>query len=152
MGLFLGTVTKWQVDSWKRVRNATTGTQYLLNTNRIDSVRTCTGGLSVNFYYFDNPFDYRDNGHYMVITMTLAQLITQMDTAMSHTHITLPCYQNNDPTLTIANITVPVHDLTYAVLDDNSATRSWVAGTLDGWKYMKVLVNLTPAAILALVV
>jgi len=151
MGLFLGTVMKWQKDSWKRVRNSTTGTQYLLNTNRVSDIRI-NSDLTISLFYFDNPFDYRDNGSYMVSNMTAAQLITQMDTAMSHASITIPCYVNNDPTLTTYNITGPVHDLVYAVLDNNSLTRSWLVGTLDGWDTKRLLVNLTPAQILALAV
>jgi len=151
MALFLGTVMKWQADSWKRVRNATTGTQYLLNTNRVSDIRINID-LTISLFYFDNPCDYRDNGHYMVLNMTAAEIITQMDTAMSHASITIPCYVNNDPTLTTYNITGPISDLIYAVLDDNSLTRSWLYGNIDGWKTKKLLVNLTPAQILALAV
>ena len=148
--LFLATVVRWQIDSWKRVRNANTGTQYLLNTNRLDSIIERTGVSTL--YYFDNPFDERDRGNYMILALTRAQLITQMDTALGHNSITLNVYTNNNPLLATVATTIAVGNFAYAVVDTNNATRSWVTYTDVGWDIKTVLVNHTLAAMLALVV
>jgi hypothetical protein len=150
--LFLATVARWQCDSWKRVRSATTGTQYLLNTNRLDSIIPRAGGLISTLYYFDNPLDYRDRGNYMILIMTRAQLITQMDTALGHASITLNMYTDNKPSLGTVATTIAVGNFAYAVADENDATRSWVTYTEAGWDIKTVLVNHTLAAMLALVV
>ena len=148
--LFLATVVRWQIDSWKRVRNANTGTQYLLNTNRLDSIIERVGVSTL--YYFDNPFDERDRGNYMILALTRAQLITQMDTALGHASITLNVYTNNNPLLATVATTIAVGNFAYAVVDTNNATRSWVTYTDVGWDIKTVLVNHTLAAMLALVV
>jgi len=148
--LFLATVVRWQIDSWKRVRNANTGTQYLLNTNRLDSIIERAGVSTL--YYFDNPFDERDRGNYMILALTRAQLITQMDTALGHASITLNVYTNNNPALATVATTIAVGNFAYAVADVNNAARSWVTYTEVGWDIKTVLVNHTLAAMLALVV
>ena len=145
--LFLGTVLRWQADSWKRVRG--TSTQYLLNTNRIDSVRNVDNRCSL--YYFDNPFDDRDSGHWMVISMTPANLIIQMDTALTNNSMTISVYPNNDRTEATADQTIGVAYFAYAVADVNDATKSWVTYATAGWDIKTVLVNHTLAALLAMV-
>jgi hypothetical protein len=150
--LFLATVVRWQCDSWKRVRNATTGTQYLLNTNRLDSIIPRANGAISTLYYFDNPLDYRDRGNYMILPLTVAELITQMDTALGHASITLDMYTNNDPTQVTVATTIAVGNFAYAVADVNDSTRSWVTYAEAGWDIKTVLVNHTLAAMLALVV
>ena len=147
--LFLATVSKWATDSWKRVRSSP-GTQYLLNTNRLDSIIEKDGRGTL--YYFDNPFDERDSGHYMVVNLSRASLITQMDTALGHNSITLNVYTNNNPLLATVATTIAVGNFAYAVVDTNNATRSWVTYTDVGWDIKTVLVNHTLAAMLALVV
>jgi len=148
--LFLGTVVRWQADSWKRVRDTATGTQYLLNTNRLDSIIERSGVSTL--YYFDNPFDERDRGNYMILALTAAQLITQMDTAASHAYMTMHVYTNNTPALGTTDISIHTGNFAYAVADVNDATRSWVTYTEGGWDIKTVLVNHTLAALLALVV
>ena len=150
MALFLARVSKWQVDSWKRIGTTAGGTYYLLNTNRLDSMRDTDQRTSL--YYFDNPFDHRDAGHYMVISdHTVAQVIVHMDTALAHNSITLAIYPDNDNTETPVDTEIPVGDFAYAVADQNGATRSWVTYTEAGWDIKTVLVNATLAALLAMV-
>jgi hypothetical protein len=148
--LCIATVARWQADSWKRVRNTTTGTQYLLNTNRFDSIIERHGVSTL--YYFDNPFDERDRGNYMILVLTAAQLITQMDTALSHNYMTVHVYTNNTPALGTTDVSINVANFAYAVVDANNATRSWVTYCESGWDIKTVLVNHTLAALLALVV
>ena len=147
--LFLGTVVRWQANSWKRVRNETTGTQYLLNTNRLDSIIERSGVSTL--YYFDNPFDHRDRGNYMILALTAAQLITQMDTSLTHTYLTMDVYTENDPTQATVETTIAVAYFAYAVADVNNSARSWVTYVESGWDIKTVLVNHTLAALLALV-
>ena len=146
--LFLATVSKWQADSWKRVRSRP-GTQYLLNTNRLDSI--IEKATRSTLYYFDNPFDERDRGNYMVVSKTRAELIAYMDTALTHNSMTLSMYTNNDPTLATVDTEISVAYFAYAVVDINVATRSWVTYAESGWDIKTVLVNHTLAAILAMV-
>lgn len=148
--LFTAVVTKWQADSWKRVL-ASTGTTYLLNTNRLNDIRV--HGNYASLFYSDNPFDYRDSPRYMELNKTVAQLITQMDTALTHNSMTLSVYPNNDVTKTAESITIDVADFAGATAD-NDATKSWVTYFKSGWKGWErhtVLVNQTIAVLLALV-
>jgi len=145
MALFMAFVSKWQTDSWKRVRDASPGTYYLLNSNRLDSIIEKKGDATL--YYFDNPFDARDAGHYMVLDQSVADLILQMDTAMAHASVTLPIYPNNDPTETAEDTTIAVKDIAWAVLDANNASRAWVGMSEDGWDFKEVLVNRTAVQI-----
>jgi len=147
--LFLATVVRWQINSWKRVRNETTGTEYLLNTIRLDSIIERHGVSTL--YYFDNPFDHRDRGNYMIITKTAAELIVQMDTAATHSYLSMDVYTNNDPTLATEETTIHMGNFAYAVADVNNSARSWVTYTEVGWDSKTVLVNHTLAALLALV-
>jgi len=155
--LFLVHVMSWQADSWKRVRGAVNGvsahgTEYLLNTNRMDSIRVRTGtaadGTS-SLYYFDNPFDHRDSGHYMVLGHCVDDLILEINHPLDHGSITLDVYTDNDPTLATVATEIGVAYFAYAVADINVDTRSWVTYAESGWDIKKVLVNNTLAALLA---
>lgn len=58
--LFAATVLKWQTnqpEGWNRVRDKTNGTDYLLNANRLDGIRTNAADSKISLYYFDNPFE-----------------------------------------------------------------------------------------------
>jgi len=151
--LFLATVARWQCDSWKRVRNATTGTQYLLNTtgnagqNRVDSIIERHGVSTL--YYFDNPFDEKDRGNYMILVLTAAQIITQMDLAPVHNSLTLTTYLNNNPNLATTDVEIGLAYFAYAVADTNNAARSWVTYNESGWDTKTVLVNNTLANLLS---
>ncbi len=144
--LFLGTVLSWQTDSWKRVR-ASGGTQYLLNTNRLDSI--IEKHSRATLYYFDNPYDHRDSGHYMVLSMTVAQVTTQMDTAASHASLTLEVFPDNDRTQTPVDTEISMAYFAYAVADTYDATHSWVTYVDAGWDIKTVLVDQTLAELLA---
>ena len=149
--LFLATVARWQADSWKRVRNATTGTQYLLNTNRLDSLIPRLNNTVSTLYYFDNPFDDRDRGNYMILGLSVADVIIQMNTALTNNSMTISVYPNNDRTEATADQTIGVAYFAYAVADVNDATKSWVTYATAGWDIKTVLVNHTLAALLAMV-
>ena len=140
--IFPDLVMKWQADSWKRVLDPVNGTSYLLNTNRMDSIRELPNG-DVSLYYFDNPYDYRDNGHYMVINSTLAMMIAAMDAVAAHATLTVHAYLKNDPTLATSDIEIPMADVAYAIAQTNHATRSWLTYADKGWDMTTILVNNT---------
>jgi hypothetical protein len=146
--LFLADVTKWQANSWKRVQGA--HVEYLLNTNRLDSIIEKHGVATL--YYFDNPFDYRDSGHFMTIDMSVAEVIAQMDTALAHHSITLDMFPNNDITKTPVSTEISVADFAFAVTDHHDATHSWVVYTESGWDIKAVLVDHVLAGILGQVI
>jgi len=155
--LFIATVYKWQVPGQKRILNAeATGDSYLLNTNSLDGIRdrSLLQVAKSSLYYFDNPFDYRCNSHYMVIDHSLAQVIAHMDLAMTHTHMSLNVYPKDDPTAaTVAHVFFN-WQIAYAraVPDSYYATQSYVWVREDlGFKVKRIRVNHTLAAILALV-
>lgn len=151
MALFIGTVMKWQTpkhQNKKRVRDTTNGTAYILNTNRLDSIRA-HGATESSLYYFDNPFNHRDSGCYMEVVKTPAELIAYFDTSQ-HTHITLPVFPKNDPTETAANVTIGTINFAYAVVSLTDTTHSWVTYTDSGYGIHTVLVEYTLAQMIAL--
>jgi hypothetical protein len=155
--LFIARVHKWEDRSKKRVLSEeATGDSYLLNVNSIDGLiakPNLTNGKS-SMYYFDNPFDHRDNSHYMVTDHTAAQIIAHIDTAMTHQHMSLNVYPTDDPTeSTVAHI-FKVADVAYAraVPDYYSATQSYIfIRENQGFKLKRYRVNHTIIQILALV-
>ena len=160
--LFSATVTKWQGVSHgvsKRVR-ATTGTTYLLNTNRLDGIRTNADDDLLSLYYFDNILDHRESGHYMELTVTdggqrgqLASLILLMDTVPTHTHMTLPIYPNMDSTETPVDTVIEIGNFAFAaaVADSGSTTDSIVYYAEDAFKLVRARVKLTLVELLALI-
>jgi hypothetical protein len=153
MALFTATVMKWQTgkhQDWKRVRDTTNGTSYILNTYRLDSIRAHgTAGTQSSLYYFDNPFNHRDSGCYMEVVKTPAELIAYMDTSQ-HTHITLPIFPDNDPTNTAVSTTIGTIHFAYAVVHETNSAYSWVTYTDSGLGIHTVLVEYTLAQMIAL--
>jgi hypothetical protein len=161
--LFIAKVYKWQTnqpEGWNRVRDNDgtypTGTDYLLNVNRIDGLREkyIETWQSASLYYFDNPFDNRDNSHYMEISdHTLAWIIAHMDVTPTHTHMDLEVFPDMDHTETPVTTTIPIDNFSFAVAvtDAHSATQSYVYYVDSGWKFKRCRVNQTLAQLLALV-
>jgi len=161
--LFLATVLKWQTnqpEGWNRVRDDTNGTSYLLNTNRLDGIRTNAADSKLSLYYFDNPFDNRDNSHYMELTVTdggqrgqLASIILEMDTVPTHKYMDLSIYPDMDVTQTAVTTAIPIENFAFAVAveDTYSATQSFVYYVDSGWRFKRCRVNHTLAEILALI-
>jgi hypothetical protein len=154
--LFLATVTKWQTrkpDTDKRVRDTTNGTQYLLNTNRLDGIRAMTSAAYSSLYYFENPFDHRCNSGYMEVHLTVAQLKTQADTVPTHVYMTLPIYPNMDSTKTPVDTTIPIGNFAWGVVvaDSGNTTDSLVYYVTSGNKLVRARVKLTLAQLLALI-
>jgi hypothetical protein len=160
--LFIATVTKWQVPGQKRVLDDTNGTAYLLNTNSLDGIRVKTATKS-SLYYFDNPFDHRDNSHYMELLLPVNDylqvlgLIHWIDASMTHFHVTLPILPKDDPAATAVDHGFKLPDIAFArnvayVSGQTSDTHSYVWIRADeGWRVTRYLVDLSIAEILALV-
>lgn len=157
MALFSAVIMKWQTgkhQDWKRVRDTTNGTTYILNTNRLDSWRAHgSAGTQSSLYYFDNPGNHRDAGCYMELVKTPAQLITLCDTSQ-HGHITLPIFKKNDATQSTVNTTILTANFAYAVAletnDGSTSATSWVTYVDSGFDIKTVLVNYTLAQMIAL--
>ena len=152
--LFLATVYKWETHD-KRVRNATTGTQYLLNTNRIDGILDKTSGQTVrsSYYYFENPFDSRDNSHYLVEGHSVAELIAHIDVVPTHTHMNLSLFPDGDHNETPVTTVIPIDNFAWAVAttDAHSATQSNICYVENGNKIKRGRVNQSLAQLLTLV-
>ena len=151
MTLFTGTIFKWQTgkhQNWKRVRDTTNGTAYILNTYRLDSIRA-KGTTKSSLYYFDNPFNHRDAGCYMEVEKTPAELIAYMDTSQ-HTHITLPIFPDNATANTAVDTTIQTVHFAYAVVHETDSSVSWVTYTDSGLGIHTVLVDYTLAEMIAL--
>lgn len=152
--LFLATVMKWERRKGdKRVQNETTGTQYLLNTNRLDGMRVMTSTAYTSLYYFDNPFNHRENSAYMEVYLTVAQLKTQCDTTPTNVYMTLPIYPSMNTAKTTVNTTINIGSFAFAVAvaDSGSTTDSLVYYTDGAFKLVKCRVALTLAQLLALI-
>jgi hypothetical protein len=153
--LFSATVYKWEDRDAKRVFSEVDGTTYILNTNGITNLiakPNLTYGKS-SMYYFDNPFDSRDQSHYMVTDHTAAEIIAHMDHAADSLDITLAVLPTGDPTESTENHTFGIWQVAYAraVTDSYYATQSyvWVRENL-GFKVKRLRVSMTLTAILAL--
>ena len=154
--LFLATVMKWttkKATGKSRVRDTTNGTQYLLNTNRLDGIRAMTDTTYSSLYYFDNPFDRRESSGYMEVHLTVAQLKTQIDTTPTKTYMTLPIYPSMDSTKSTVDTTIPIDNFSsaVAVADSGSATDSIVVYVESGFRLVRARVALTLTQLLALV-
>jgi hypothetical protein len=162
--LFNATVLKWQTngaDGWNRVRDKSAGTAYLLNTNRLDGIRTNAADSKISLYYFDNPFDNRDSPHYMELTVDmkmqratmLLEIIAQMDTVPTHTHMGLKIFPDMDHSETSVTTDIPIANFAFAVAvtDTHSATQSYVYYVDSGWRFKRCRVEQSLAELLALI-
>lgn len=138
MAFFMESIFKWQCDSWKRVTG--TYSRYMLNTNRLSDIREHSSGSSL--YYFDNPWNEKDSGAYMVVNSTPTELKTQMDRNFAVGTTTVDVYKNNDPTLSTSELTLPNEYIAYAIMDKNSIFRTWITyAEAGGWDLKTILVN-----------
>ena len=135
---FMESVFKWQKDSWKRVTG--TYSRYMLNTNRLSDIRAHSDGASL--YYFDNPWNDKDSGAYMVVDSTPAELIVHMDSSFAVNTITVDVYLNNDPSESTSELVLPCEYIAYAIVDKNSIFRTWITyAEAGGWDLKTILVN-----------
>jgi len=101
--IFLTSVLQWRDsrDSSTRIsaREADTGREFLLNTNRISDLRDLSTLVipRCSFNYSDNPGDRREGLSYVECDLSSAQVITQFDTAPHSYAITLPIVPYNHP-------------------------------------------------------
>jgi hypothetical protein len=154
--LFSTVITKWQTtkpEGSNRVKDKTNGTTYLLNTNRLDGMRDMSSGTQASLYYFDNPFNSRDNSHYMEITHTVAAIVAHMDTVPTHTHMDLKIFPDMDHSETSVTTVIPIDNFAFAtaVDDAHSATQSYVWYVDSGWNFKRCRVEQSLAELLALV-
>jgi hypothetical protein len=154
--LFTTTVLKWQTnqpEGWNRVKDKTSGTTYLLNTNRIDGIRDIPSKAQTSLYYFDNPFNNRDNSHYMEIGHTVAALILHIDTVPTHTHMALKIFPGMDHSETSVETTIPIENFAFAtaVDDAHSDTQSYVWYVDSGWNFKRCRVEQSLVELLALI-
>jgi hypothetical protein len=161
--LFIAKVRRWQTNGAigdRRVKpftgTAPFGTDYLLNTNRIDGLqeRYLDTWQACNMYYFDNPFNNRDNSHYMEISdHTVAWIIAHMDTTPTHTHMDMSVFPDEDHTQTPVTTVIHIRDFAFAraVDDSHAATQSYVWYVDKAWEFKRCRVNHTLAQLLALI-
>lgn len=147
-------VQRWQADSWKRVRFTEDiwgiGDYYILNTIRFDSIREIAD-KTCSLYYFDNPYDHRDSGSYMVINEDLEDLIEYIDLPLTHNSLTLNVYEDNQPDGDTEEIEISVANFAYATFYLGDPMRSWVTYSEAGWGLKTVLVDEFLLTILAAV-
>jgi hypothetical protein len=151
--LFLATVLSWDTKNKDRVRDNTNGTQYLLNTYNLDGMRALTNASNSGLYYIDNPDDQKSPPKYMTVALSVAQLKTQINTAASHSLMTINIYPNMDSTKTPVATTIPIYNFSRAVVvaDSGSTTDSLVYYYESGNKFIKARVKHTLAQLLALI-
>ena len=154
--LFEATVYKWQVPGQKRVLDATNGTNIILNTNSLDGIRdrSVLAVARSSMYYFDNPFDHRDNSHYMVIGDSLAQVITHMDASPTSNEFTVNVYPDDDTTKTVVAHTFKVADVARIINGTGSLTDvcSYLYVRADeGFRIIRYLININQREFMALI-
>jgi hypothetical protein len=154
--LFAATVMKFQTvkaDRDRRVRDTTTGTSFLLNTNRVTGIRAMTDTAYSSLYYIENPFDNREHKEYMELHMTVAAISTQINTTPTYLTMTLPEYPKMDSTKSTVNTIIPIQNFAWAVAvaDSGSATDSIVYYIESGFKLKRARVALTLVQLLALI-
>lgn len=144
--LFEAAVYKWQVPGQRRVLDSTSGTPYIINTNSLDGIRdkSLLQVARSSMYYFDNPFDYRDNSHYMEIDHSLAQVIAHMDASPVSIDFTVAVYPNDDITASTVNHTFKVADVAYVAecTGTKHDSYSWLYVRSDeGFKIIRYLID-----------
>ena len=151
--LFKATVLSWDSAHKDRVRDKVNGTQYLLNTYNLDGMRALTNAANTGLYYIDNPEDQKSAPKYMTMTLSVAQLKIQIDTAASHQLMTMAVYPSMNSTKTPVNTTIPICNFSraVAVADSGSATDSLVYYYTSGNKMVRARVQHTIDALLALI-
>ena len=137
--LFSATVLKWEAIGTKtRVANATNGTMFLLNGNRIQGLEVRATSYS-KFLYADNPNDQREKLAYIEATDTVANITTDIDKTFSSLLMSFAFYTDNDSTLATFTRSINSKDIIYVRKDPAaSATRSWIM-YLEGSKKRELL-------------
>jgi hypothetical protein len=103
MALFVARVLKWEDvrDSSNRIsgREATTGRQFILNTNRITDVKDLST-LAIpksSFYYSENPGSRREGLSFLEVELSAAQVIAHFDDVPASQAVTLAIVPYNSP-------------------------------------------------------
>jgi hypothetical protein len=156
MGLFVCRIYEWTDlrDSSNRISasEATTGRQFILNTNRISELKDLSGLAKAksSFHYSENPGDRRESLSYITCDHSAAQIQSHFDDTPAHQYVTLAiCPYNhpwgtpNFPLRTPVNTTIGVWSI--AIVDRyNPApnTYVWVTYYKGSFKRMEVLCSL----------
>ena len=103
MGLCIVKVLSWVDcrDSSNRIskKEASTGRDFILNTNRITNLKavTVSGVVRSTFQYSDVLGDRRENVSTIICDHTVAQIIAHFDDVPTSNAITLPIVPHNQP-------------------------------------------------------
>ncbi len=145
------TVTKWQDNKYsgRRVSPRDNGTrQFILNTSYLHDITA--NGSGSKFYLTDRRYARREQGAYLEITQSVADIRTAGDTVVSKM-ITLPVYRNNNPSRATDNIIINTENLIYADrYNPDPINLSWVLIADSSFKEKSniALVNLSIEEIL----
>lgn len=120
-------VTKWEkVGQDSRVLDATNGTQFLLNGNRINGLRT-RATTKAQFLYHFRLNDPKEKAGYLETEQSVATIVTNTERTWNSNYILLNFYTDND--ITKATFAQRVNVETIALIWQDSvyeATKSWV--------------------------
>ena len=122
------------------------GTTYVLNTNRINGLLTRATTKS-KFKYNFNLFSRREVGTYMECDSTVAAIVVVADTTWASTMVPLyyfpPDHTINEPDITATPVLIYLHSEGIAICwaDHRTAERSWVNYYDGSGKEHLILVN-----------
>ncbi len=137
--LFTATVTLWSgIGKDKRVTDATNGTVFLLNGNRINGLEVRASTKS-KFLYVDSNKDYREKPAYIESGETVATISADINKTYQTLIPSFAFYTDNDSTKATFTRRINVDDIVYVRKDPkNLATKSYVC-YMEGSKKRELL-------------
>lgn len=141
-GFWVGLVLDWRVPGEKRVRHASTGDIYILNTNRMFEITEDYRGYPTMFF-FDNGLDSKDSGNRLVMNSSIAAITTAADTVPGSTEVTLNYYPDFDQSATVKSKTIQTEDIAYFYPFNHDALSdyTWLIHRKSAWETERLLVQ-----------
>ena len=129
--LFICTVTKFQGVSSTGLVRSSSGTEMLLNTNRVNRLLTRDTTKS-KFRYNLNLFDRRSTGEYVECDSSVATIATAFAATWQYASLPFYYYPHGDTDNTPVLIYITAESIALCIADaSSSADRSWMH-TYDG--------------------
>lgn len=134
--------TKWEgILGSHRVLDATNGTNYLLNGNRINGLEVRATTKS-KFMFSERADDPKEKASYVEATEAVSTIIGEIDKTWNSLVAVFNFYTDNDTSKALFVRRVNVESIAWVTPDVQSASRSWVK-YYEAGKPMELLCNYT---------
>lgn len=137
--IFKATVTKAESAKATGLVRSSSGTNMVLNANRVFHARTRATTKS-KFNYVFSLYDRRESSSYFECDSSVATLVTAADATFQSNMTAVSYYPSNDTSKTVVTTYIPSESLALAILDGSSSDRSWL-WYAQGAIIKKILVN-----------